>query len=178
MVAAPRIATQRLVLEPLTLNDIPAVYDIAREKESIEDYQYVARNIDEVRAWLEPSIEDEADLVWLICLEGRAIGLFEVAFEAEYSDWETNVCRIGYFVDHREQNQGYATEALLAVVDWLFRCTGVERIEAGVTVHNVPSYRILEKAGFIRDRIVAGNWQWYDQVYDSVYYYLPRSSMA
>jgi RimJ/RimL family protein N-acetyltransferase len=178
VVATPRLATERLTLDPLIVADIPAVFEIAREKESIEDYQYVARSLDDVKAWLEPSIDDEASLLWMIRRQGREIGMFEVAFEAEYSDREANVCRIGYFLDHREQNLGYATEALLAVVDWLFRCTDVERIEAGVTQHNVPSYRILEKAGFIRDRIVEGNWQWYDRVYDSVYYYLPRSSTA
>jgi ribosomal-protein-alanine N-acetyltransferase len=176
VVATPRLVTARLALEPLGLDDIPAIFEIAREKESIEDYQYVVRSLEEIRAWLEPSIHDEASLLWVIRRQGRAIGLFEVSFEAEYSDWESNVCRIGYFVDHREQNQGYATEALRAVVDWLFRCTGVERIEAGVTLHNVPSHLILEKAGFVRDRIVEGNWRWYDRVYDSVYYYLSRPS--
>jgi ribosomal-protein-alanine N-acetyltransferase len=178
VVTAPRLPTERLILEPLKRDDIPAIYEIAREKESIEDFQHVAHSIDEVRAWLEPSMEDEACLLWIVRKQGLAIGLFEVAFEAEYSDWEANVCRIGYFLEHREQNQGYATEVLLEVVNWLFRCTDVERIEAGVTLHNVPSYRILEKAGFIRDRIVEGNWQWYDRFYDSVYYYLPRSSTA
>lgn len=178
MVAGPRLATRRLALEPLGLDDIPAIFEIAREKQSIEDYQYVARSLDDVRAWLEPSIRDEASLLWVIRRQRRAIGLFEVSFEAEYSDWESKVCRIGYFVDHREQNQGYATEALRAVADWLFRCTGVERIEAGVTLHNVPSYRILENAGFTRDRIVEGNWRWYNEVHDSVYYYLSRPSAA
>jgi RimJ/RimL family protein N-acetyltransferase len=178
VVTTPPLATARLFLEPLGSADIPAIFEIAKEKKSIEDYQYAARSLDDVRAWLEPSIHDEATLMWVIRRHGRAIGLFEVSFEAEYSAWDTDVCRIGYFVDWREQNRGYATEALLAVVDWLFCCTGVERIEAGVTLHNVPSYRILEKAGFIRDRIAEGNWPWYDQVHDSVYYYLPRSSTA
>ncbi|MFL7810154.1 MAG: GNAT family N-acetyltransferase [Anaerolineae bacterium] len=178
MPATPHLVTDRLALDPLTTDDILAIFEIAREKESIEDYQYAARSLDEVRAWLEPSIADEASLLWVIRKQERAIGLFEIVFEAEYSDWETHVCRVGYFVDHQAQSQGYATEALLAVVDWLFRCTDVERIEAGVTLHNVPSYRTLEKAGFIRDRIVKRNWQWYDQVYDSVYYYLHRPSKA
>ena len=62
------------------------------------------------------------------------------------------------------------------VIDWLFCYTDIERIEAGVTLHNIPSYRVLEKVGFIREKIVEGNWKWYNKVYDSAYYYLPKIS--
>ena len=168
------IVTDRLTLVPLTLADLNPIYDIAREKQSIEDFQYVAHSLDDVKAWLVPSYHDPTVLNWTIRQEARIIGLFEVCFEAEYSDLETNVCRIGYFLDWKEHNHGYATEALHSVVTWLFDHTDVVRIEAGVTLHNAASYRILEKAGFVRDKIVKGNWQWYDQVYDSVYYFLTK----
>ena len=176
MVIAVNLSTKRLTLEPFTLADMKAIYDIAREKKSIEDFQYVANSLDDVKTWLEPSYHDPINLLWTIRKQGQIIGLFEVCFEAEYSNLETNVCRVGYFLDVKEQNQGYVTEALLAVIDWLFHDTDVERIEAGVTLHNVPSYRVLEKAGFIREKVVEGNWQWYDNVYDSAYYYLPKTS--
>ncbi|MEM9907649.1 MAG: GNAT family protein [Cyanobacteria bacterium P01_D01_bin.44] len=171
-----KLDTKRLTLTPLTLADMQAIYDIAKERRSIEDFQYVACSIEDVKAWLEPSYHDPTNLIWVIRKQGQAIGLFEVCFEAEYSDLETSVCRIGYFLDFKEHNQGYATEVLLAIIDWLFRSTDVERIEAGVTLHNIPSYRVLEKAGFIREKIVAGNWKWYDKVYDSAYYYLLKTS--
>jgi ribosomal-protein-alanine N-acetyltransferase len=176
MVMATTLHTQRLTLEPLQLDDVPNIYEIAKEKGSIEDFQYVAHSLDDVKAWLEPSYHDTNSLVWTIQKQGQIVGLFEVCFEAEYSSLETNVCRIGYFLDVREHNQGYTTEALLTVIDWLFRHTDVERIEAGVTLHNIPSYRVLEKAGFICEQVIAGNWKWYDNVYDSAYYYLPKTS--
>jgi [ribosomal protein S5]-alanine N-acetyltransferase len=176
MITATTIVSKRLRLEPLTLADVHAIYDIAREKKSIEDFQYVAHSLEDVKSWLEPSYHNPGVLTWVIRKQERVIGFFEVCFEAEYSDLTTNVCRIGYFIDCREHNQGYGTEVLQGVIDWLFSHTDIERLEAGVTLHNAPSYRILEKVGFIRDKIVEGNWKWYDQVYDSAYYYLPRSS--
>ena len=176
MVMAPTLSTKRLTLDPLILEDTQAIYEIAKERQSIEDFQYVAHSIEDVRAWLEPSYQNPTILIWVIRKREQVIGLFEVCFEAEYSDLETGVCRIGYFLDCREHNHGYATEALLAVIRWLFRDTDVERIEAGVTLHNVPSYRVLEKTGFIREKVVEGNWQWYDNIYDSAYYYLPKTS--
>ncbi|MGD1904554.1 MAG: GNAT family N-acetyltransferase [Leptolyngbyaceae cyanobacterium] len=174
MFTATILQTQRLTLAPLELADIPAIFEIAKERRSIEDFQYVASNLDDVKAWLEPSYYDANNLIWVIHKHNQAIGLFDVCFEAEYSDLETNVCRVGYFLDFREHNQGYTTEALLIVIDWLFRCTDVERIEAGVTLKNIPSYRVLEKAGFIRDKVVQNNWKWYEDLYDSAYYYLLR----
>lgn len=173
-IVATKLGTKRLTLEPLALEDIQAVYHIAKEKKSIEDFQYVACSMDDVKVWLEPSYHDPNNLIWTIRKQGQTIGLFDVCLEAEYSDLDKNVCRIGYFLDFREHNQGYATEALIAVVKWLFDHTDIKRIEAGVTLHNIPSYRVLEKAGFIREKIVKGNWQWYDQVNDSAYYYLSK----
>jgi RimJ/RimL family protein N-acetyltransferase len=172
MFTAETIVTSKLTLSPLTPADEQAIYEIAREKKSIEDFQYTAHSPDDVKAWLEPSYDDPDTLTWVIRKQGCVIGLFEACFEAEYSDMADHVCRIGYFIDCSEHNQGFGTEVLQAVTDWLFSQTDVERIEAGVTLHNVPSYRILEKAGFLRDKIVEGNWKWYDQIYDSVYYYL------
>ena len=176
MTLATTLKTKRLILEPLQLADMQAIYTIAKERRSIEDFQYVAHSIDDVKAWLEPSYDDPNNLIWVIRQKGKAIGLFDVCLEAEYSDLEVNVCRIGYFLDFREHNQGYVTEALIAVKNWLFCHTDIKRIEAGVTLHNIPSYRVLEKAGFIREKVVAGNWKWHDKVYDSAYYYLLRTS--
>ncbi|MEL6780292.1 MAG: GNAT family protein [Cyanobacteria bacterium J06597_16] len=175
MTIATKLETKRLTLEPLKLVDIPTIYDIAKEKQSIEDFQYVACSLDDVKAWLEPSYHDPNNLVWIIRKHGQTIGLFDVCFEAEYSDVESHVCRIGYFLDCREHNHGYTTEALLAVISWLFHDTDIERIEAGVTLHNIPSYRVLEKAGFIREKTMEKNWKWYDKVYDSAYYYLTKT---
>lgn len=175
MVVATKLCTKRLTLEPLKLGDIQTIYDIAKEQKSIEDFQYVASSIDDLKAWLEPSYYDPNSLVWVIGKQGQTIGIFEVCFEAEYSGLEIDVCRIGYFLDFREHNQGYATEVLLKIIDWLFCYTDVKRIEAGVTLHNIPSYRVLEKAGFVREKIVKGNWKWYDKVYDSAYYCLLKT---
>ena len=30
--------------------------------------------------------------------------------------------------------------------------------------------------GLIREKIIEGNWKWYDKVYDSAYYYLLKVS--
>ena len=171
-IKATQLPGKRLILDPLTLADLDDIFRIARVEKSIEDFQYVASTREDVRAWLEPSLEDPSNLVWTIREQGVAVGLFDLCFEAEYSDIESGVCRVGYFLDHQVQGRGYATEALTTVADWVFRSNGATRIEAGVTLPNKASWRSLEKAGFIREKVVAGNWNWRGKVLDSAYYYL------
>ena len=172
MVKVKKIITDRLILDPLTIDDIEAIYELAKDKKSIEDFQYVANSVEDVKAWLEPSLNDQSVFTWAIRENDVLVGMIEAEQGAEYSDITTNICRIGYFIDHKRQNKGFGSEAIQAVIDWLFNNTEINRIEAGVTLHNIPSYRVLEKVGFIRDKIVKSNWKWYDQVYDSAYYYL------
>jgi len=55
---------------------------------------------------------------------------------------------IGYSVLPAYQRQGYATELMTAVVDWLGRDPRVARITAETAAGNVPSRRLLSNLGF------------------------------
>ena len=46
------------------------------------------------------------------------------------------------------QNQGFASEAVQAVVTWAFSEPNVTAIEAEADANNMPSQRVLEKCGF------------------------------
>ena len=70
------------------------------------------------------------------------------------NDSET-VAQIGYVFARDAWGRGYATEALLANVEAV-RPTGLRRLEAGVHVHHRPSCHVLEKAGFVRERVRPG----------------------
>ncbi len=171
----PAIETDRLRLRSLTRDDAPRLFEIARDPESIEDFQYAAKTVEDVLGWMEPGLRDPASILWAIEAEGKVIGLFETCARPEFTEREDGVYRIGYFIEREAQGQGYATEALQAIIRWLFDRADVRRIEAGVTLHNVASYRILEKAGFTREKVEHANWKWHDRVYDSAYYALERS---
>ena len=61
------------------------------------------------------------------------------------------VVEVGYtiFPDHR--HQGYATEAVTALVDWAQTTTEVRAVLAAVDQHNAASVRVLESVGgFVR----------------------------
>ena len=59
---------------------------------------------------------------------------------------------IGYGVIPSERGKGYATEAAMMLVDYLFLSKDIVRIQADTTEGNISSQRVLEKVGFKRER--------------------------
>lgn len=61
---------------------------------------------------------------------------------------------IGYAMAQDERKKGYCTEAVGIMLDYLFLSRDMMRVQAQTSVRNVPSQRVLEKAGFKREGIV------------------------
>jgi len=56
---------------------------------------------------------------------------------------------IGYSVLPQYRNRGYASEAVVALIDWAFFHPQVIRIVAETECENIPSIRVLEKLNFV-----------------------------
>jgi RimJ/RimL family protein N-acetyltransferase len=54
---------------------------------------------------------------------------------------------VGYGLAPAARGQGYATEALRALIDWALAQPGVRRVEADTAHGNLPSRRVMERAG-------------------------------
>ena len=85
--------------------------------------------------------------IWMIELkDGTHIG--ELCFKGLDSN---GIAEIGYGISEEYQNQGYATEAVKAVLTWAFQNPKVTAIEAETDAENISSKRVLEKCGFVPD---------------------------
>lgn len=62
---------------------------------------------------------------------------------------ENDEIEVGYFIDSKEWNKGYATEALKDAIEELFRI-GFKRVIAGYFEDNPASGRVMEKSGMHR----------------------------
>lgn len=58
---------------------------------------------------------------------------------------------VGYCLGERFWNQGYAAEALRAVIDYMFYDVNVNRISAYHSINNPPSGRVMQKAGMLKE---------------------------
>ena len=62
--------------------------------------------------------------------------------------------RITYFVGAQYRNNGYAVEVVMAYTEYFLKCYNAKRIIATVRNENVPSWKVIEKAGYILLEII------------------------
>lgn len=80
----------------------------------------------------------------------------------------TQCCGLGYWMGERFARQGYMSDAIRALVPFIFKTLGLHRIEAACLPSNDPSKNLLTKAGFrqegIARRYIQINGVWQDHV--------------
>jgi RimJ/RimL family protein N-acetyltransferase len=81
-------------------------------------------------------LKDEKRMIGELCMIGEPNPAGEV--------------EIGYGIYDEFQNQGYMTEFLGGIVEWLKSQPGVQSILAKTEKSNVASYRVLEKNRFFK----------------------------
>ena len=126
-------------------------------------YQWIStkppKNIELLAQWwaqresrLGPS-GNEAWLNWAVrrTSDGAYVGKLDA--EVDATGVATNV---GYLFFPKYWGQGYASESVAAMTDHL-AMLGIYKMVATVTSGNTSSYRVLEKAGFIRTRVIPDN---------------------
>lgn len=97
-----------------------------------------------ILSWLEGYKRDNS-YVWAIEFKrlGTAIGSISV----ELSDDKSDSCEVGYCLAKDYWSRGIMSEALIAVMHYLFYEIGYQRIQAKHDTMNVASGRVMQKAG-------------------------------
>jgi RimJ/RimL family protein N-acetyltransferase len=72
------------------------------------------------------------------------IGLFNL-------EPSTRQAMIGYSLAREWRGRGYTTRAVKLLVEWAFANVELVRVIAGTAPDNVPSHRVLARAGFVRE---------------------------
>lgn len=87
---------------------------------------------------------------WSIFLKtGEVIGQITVQPKDEYPN-NPEIRDIGWFINPKYQGNGYATEAALEVLRFMFEEVEIEQIITSAAIVNPGSWRIMEKLGFKR----------------------------
>jgi len=144
--SAPVLETGRLILRTPGLEDATSIALLANN-----------RKIAEMTALLPHPYGIEDATQWITSLPAET-GNWNFGIFAKDSGKLVGVCgygkrqdrgpEIGYWIGEPFWGQGYATEAMRAVIDHLFTTTTLDEIAAGCRVTNVVSRRVLEKCGF------------------------------
>jgi len=93
---------------------------------------------------------DARQLILAIEVEGEAAGTIGAHFMGDV--YQKNV-EVGYWLGEKYWGRGIVTEALDALVSYLFENYNIQRVFADVFETNIPSMRVLEKCGFVQEAI-------------------------
>lgn len=153
-----KLKTHRLTICALTPEELTL---FAADKGAFEDSYGLARSADETDEHLENAfreisvrcLEHPADYFWYTVWimikndENRIVGC--IGFHGEPNG--NHEVEIGYNVYKSNQNNGYASEAVKKLCEWVFAYSNVYYIRAVTEGTNAASIKVLERNGFKAD---------------------------
>lgn len=151
------ISTERLVLRPFEEADIKALVEMMNDEHVIA-WTNAPQPYTEAdgRAWvgrLAPAERTEGrGIVFAVTefLTQRLVGFLHL----KDTDWRIRATEIAYVTAPWARGEGYASEASLAVTQWLFRDQGFERLELRTAADNVASQQVAQKIGCLSEGIL------------------------
>ena len=147
------ISTARLLLRPFSEADVPKVFVMSREdgmRRWIPDqvYRDEAEAEQVVRALMAytSAAPDPRAHPYVLGIEDRHTGTLigHVGLSPARGSVE-----VGYAIEQGFQGKGLATEAVAAAAAWALAELGLPEVLGVVDADNLPSCRVLEKAGFV-----------------------------
>ncbi|EFO32950.1 ribosomal-protein-alanine N-acetyltransferase [Roseibium sp. TrichSKD4] len=150
----PEISTRRLMLRPLKLEDASAIielggkdFEVARWMTSFTwPYEEGA-----AESFLRSIIRTDPvaeEAVFAITLGGVFIGLVSVQAPGDLKDQLPECPTVGYWIGRPFHGFGYATEAVVAALEWGFENHTCDAIAARAFEDNTASRGLLRKLGF------------------------------
>lgn len=150
------IKTERLILRKFTMADVDEVYRNWTSNEKVTPYVTWSthKNVEETKGVIQHWVDEyeNGSYNWVVELAGTGelIGSISVISISE----KHKNCEIGYCYGSKYWNQGYATEALKAIIDYMLNVCEMHVVEAKHYSLNPASGRVMEKAGMVREAVL------------------------
>ena len=145
-----KLETQRLILRDFVKDDWQAVLAYQSDPLYLRYYEWTDRTpeaVQEFVSWfLDHQIQNpriKYQLAAMLKSSNQLIGNCGIRMD----DPNALEANIGYELDPKHWNNGYATEAAHAIVDFGFSRFGVHRVWSWCVADNVGSAHVLEKLG-------------------------------
>lgn len=153
--APPRVELRatRAAIRPYEAEDAPALFALRdRNRDFFAPYEpssiVIPTTVDAQRDLLhQERAEWDAGrrFSFAVHRDGRLVGQVQLSHVMRGA---LQSATLGYFIDERENGNGYATEATILALRFAFEHAKLHRVEAGTLPENERSMRVLRKAGF------------------------------
>jgi 8-oxo-dGTP diphosphatase len=147
----PRLATERLLLRPLTLRDVAAIVALADEGEgalasAAMPYPFTRET---ALGWIEDAVDERTRGIGLTYgIERRQDGVL-VGAASLTTNLDEHRGEIGFWIGKSFWNQGYATEGVGRLLDHAFGILALDEVVAVTLPDNEASLRVQRKLGLV-----------------------------
>ncbi|MDD6487440.1 MAG: GNAT family N-acetyltransferase [Spirochaetales bacterium] len=141
----PVLETERLVLRPLTSEDLDAIFKWAGDPRVNKYMIYpLWKSTKDGVDWINSMYEDEknVDYGFVYKETGELIGSGGIYYHEDIDTW-----RIGYNLAHDYWKKGLAFEAISKIIEYVCGKFDVHVIDGEFCVDNYGSRRVMEKLG-------------------------------
>jgi RimJ/RimL family protein N-acetyltransferase len=155
----PPLADGLVTLRPWTRDDAPAIVAACADDEIARWMPIIPQpyTTADALAYIEASAmawREGTGATFAILDDGSApvgsIGMRVV--EREHA-----IVEVGYWTAAPARGRGLTTRALRLISAWLLETVGARRVQLRADVFNLPSQRVAEKAGFVREGVLRGS---------------------
>ena len=165
-------------IRPYVLDDIPRLFEAAIEsREELGRWLpwcHPGYSIKDSRQWVESQLADfpsGTQYSFVIVDAGnRLLG----GCGLNYLDRPNLRANLGYWVRSSDCRRGVAVAAVKLLVAWAYANTDFCRLEVIASVENVPSQRVAEKAGAVREGVLRSRIKVQDRMHDAAIYSFVR----
>lgn len=145
------IITYRLNIRHLELKDLPD-FHVYRSNPEVTKYQgFDVMTEEQAEAFIKQNMKKEFGKAgqWIqYAIEKRETGKLIGDCAIKLQENDIRIAEVGITISHLEQKKGYAKEALLGVLHFLFEEKEIHRVVETVDAENVASISLLKSIGF------------------------------
>ena len=141
----PVLETERLILRPLTIGDLQAIFKWAGDSRVNKYMIYpLYKNPEDGREWLSHLYEKEKNIDYGFVYKetGELIGSGGIYYHEDADTWN-----IGYNLKFDFWKKGLTVEAMEKIIEYAKRRFDIKVIEGEFCVDNYGSRRVMEKLG-------------------------------
>lgn len=147
LVRKEQLVTDRLALKPIEEKDKKDFMEIVKDSQVKKTYMLPDFSSEEEEEKFFKKLRDfsldKERFVYGVYSKNKIIGFLNEVSKS------IDEIEIGYFVDSKEWNKGYATEALKTAIQELFRI-GFDSVVAAHFENNLASGRVMQKCGMTK----------------------------
>lgn len=155
-----------LILDKITLDDVNDYFEIASNKNITLSFMLeYTENLIEAKSTIVDIITNYQDpeyYYFAVRLNNKMIGIVK-SYESDYLE-------LGYAINEKYWNKGYATKALKAVTNYFINLPRIKNIILGSFTDNIPSIKVMEKCGYKYFCTKLNEFYYFGKSRDIIYY--------